>query len=164
MFFFDPSKVPDSAYTEGRKKGRITNVDMRYAKSGTGRYLALEIAFGRDGGLVITDRLNVENSNPTAQTIALERLAAVYKSAGLGPCDVECLRGKLVDVELKKSPGSDGKMYLGIEEYYPQQGQQLSGAQGQLRPEYQPQPQQNAQQQAFEPRQQQRGSESDVPF
>jgi hypothetical protein len=170
MFFFDPTKV-DNVYQEGRRKGRIIKVDLIMARSGMGRYVELSVAFGRSGELVIKDRCNVENSNPTAVRIGMERLAAAYKAAGLGPCDVVALQGKIVDCELKKEPGNDGKLYLGIAEYYPAetypqaQRQQANNQQAQLAYQAQQQtssgaPPQSAYQQQAQPNR----DESDIPF
>lgn len=162
MFFFDPSKV-ESVYAEGRRKGRIIKVDMIPVRNGPGRYLQLSVAFGRNGDLVIKDNFNLENANPTAVRIAQEKLSAVYKSAGLGPADVVALQGKIVDCELKKKPSDSGKMYLEIDEYYPQAAyptQQQQAQQQQQQQGWQPPPQPAYQQ----PQHQQPQNDSDVPF
>ena len=62
----------------------VDDSDFRDTKSGTGRYLHLELSvISADGkGRKIFDNLNLENPNPTAVEIAQRQLAGLVRACG----------------------------------------------------------------------------------
>jgi hypothetical protein len=109
---FDPEAVdlstpiPDGEYT-----AMITASEMRQTRSGNGAYLELtvEIQDGPHAGRRIYDRLNLENPNSQAVSIARRTLAQICHAVGvLQLQDTEQLHNRPFVAIVRTEPGRDG--------------------------------------------------------
>jgi hypothetical protein len=63
----------------------VTDSDVKQTKTGTGEYLqvTLEVIEGKFKGRKIFDRLNIRNSNATAQTIGQQQLSGLCRACNV---------------------------------------------------------------------------------
>jgi len=128
---FDASQVtPQGSYEvipAGDYPAMITRSDMKDTKSGTGKYLELEIDLQDGSGRKLWDRLNLINQNSKAVEIAQRQLSSICHAINvLNVQDSEQLHGRLmtVRVTVKEDPSygprNEVKAYLPTQETSPQ--------------------------------------------
>jgi hypothetical protein len=98
---FNAAEVEPNAGFEiippGDYEACIVSSDMKSTKDGTGKYLNLEIQIlgGQYQNRKLFEKLNLENKNPTAVTIAKGTLSAICRAVGvLTPNDSSDLHNK----------------------------------------------------------------------
>jgi len=90
--------------SKGEYTAEIINSDLKDSKSG-GKYVELHYRIHAQGEPVVVDRLNIQNSNPTAERIGKGKLSKVVKA---------CHKVAITDTE--ELHGIPIKVKLGIEE------------------------------------------------
>jgi hypothetical protein len=90
---FNPDSVEDRKYSlvpEGEHLVIITESDERESKTTPGNFyqnMKLQIVKGDSEGRMLTLRLNLWNSNPTAKTIAEQQLKDIYRALNIERVD-----------------------------------------------------------------------------
>src|ERR1044072_1800527 len=111
---FNASTVAPNATLEPLPTGQypviITKTDMKPTKAGTGAFIevALTVQGGESPNRKVFDRLNIQNPNETAVTIAYATLSAICHVTGvLNLQDTQQLHGKPFIAVVKKIPRGD---------------------------------------------------------
>jgi len=113
---FDAEAIePNSSYEPippGDYPAQIINSEWRDTKSGSGRYIWMEIEItdGQYRGRKLFERLNIENSNPTAVDIAFRTMSSISRACGvLKLKETEQLYFKEFTISLKVRPAGPDK-------------------------------------------------------
>lgn len=97
--------IPSGWYT-----CQITESVIEPTKSGNGHFLklTLKVLEGEYSGRTVFDRLNIDNPNETAVTIAYETLSAICHATGvIQVSDSSELHGRPMNVKVKLTPAND---------------------------------------------------------
>ena len=115
---FDPSKVDDNAFPvvpEGTYRCLVENAEIKTTKSGTGRYVQVNLSVldQPHKGAKVMAFLNFENQNQTAQNIGRAQLKKFLASFGVTQAlDLDQIgflaKNKVTNVEVEVEDGPKG--------------------------------------------------------
>lgn len=110
---FDHTKVKgDDLIADGEYAARIVESDITATKSGDGKILLLvfEVTEGAEKGRRHWERLNIQNPNSMAQSIAQRQLKSICEAVGapVPLMDSEQLHHKPLRVRFGHKPGENG--------------------------------------------------------